>query len=264
VVLAAQRSAQDQALAPIVATLRDIEDRHGNGPVHGLVPGLAVRDPGGWVPTSEFTSGRQLPALLDAAKQRWRAQSHAAAALAFKAYAYWVALPALIGYASARRVPLPYPASVLARYAERQPLLTMALYRPMVAVLPGDPLATSGATDILICDDDAGLREALRRVLIEEHLEPVVEQLRQRAHLGQRTLWGSLASGVAHGLVQAADSVPGPISTTIDELLDAFGVADLVDVRPDPATGRLTVERRTCCLAFTLPEPKICASCCIR
>jgi ferric iron reductase protein FhuF len=41
-------------------------------------------------------------------------------------------------------------------------------------------------------------------------------------------------------------------------------VDDLLDITPDPQTGRLSIQRRTCCLAFTLPEPKICSGCCIR
>jgi hypothetical protein len=32
---------------------------------------------------------------------------------------------------------------------------------------------------------------------------------------------------------------------------------------PSP-TGEPTVQRKTCCLAFTLSEPKICKGCCIR
>jgi ferric iron reductase protein FhuF len=32
---------------------------------------------------------------------------------------------------------------------------------------------------------------------------------------------------------------------------------------PGP-TGELTVQRKTCCLAFTLPQPKVCAGCCLR
>ena len=36
------------------------------------------------------------------------------------------------------------------------------------------------------------------------------------------------------------------------------------DITTDPATGSLHIARRTCCLAFTLPEPKVCRGCCIR
>ena len=38
---------------------------------------------------------------------------------------------------------------------------------------------------------------------------------------------------------------------------------DLVDLVPGP-TGEPAVQRRTCCLAFTLPQPKVCGGCCLR
>ena len=44
-------------------------------------------------------------------------------------------------------------------------------------------------------------------------------------------------------------------------LLSALDVADLVTLEPDPEG--LRVQRRTCCLAFTLPGQKICAGCCV-
>jgi ferric iron reductase protein FhuF len=40
-------------------------------------------------------------------------------------------------------------------------------------------------------------------------------------------------------------------------------VADLVELVPGRG-GEPTVQRRTCCLAFTLPSPKVCQGCCVR
>jgi hypothetical protein len=74
---------------------------------------------------------------------------------------------------------------------------------------------------------------------------------------------GSLASGVAYGVLRSADTLPGSAAATVGTLLDALDVADLVELVPGPG-GELTVQRRTCCLAFTLPTPKVCAGCCIR
>jgi hypothetical protein len=273
VVLAVQRDALDASLAPVVATLRSIAARHGEKPVHALAPRIVVDDPAGWTPAREIMSGVGLTNLLATAKQRWSAQPHAAAALAWKCYTYWLALPALIGYAGARRVPLPRPDNVLVRYSRHQPFLRLALHQPVVAVLPSDPLAafaTPGRRSrqhgfrVMVCEDDAALRQEMRRALIDDHLEPLMESIRERVHLGRRTLWGSLASGAAHALAKADDAVPGPILPVIDEVLAELGVADLVDVSPDPANGALWIARRTCCLAFTLPEPKICTGCCIR
>jgi hypothetical protein len=69
---------------------------------------------------------------------------------------------------------------------------------------------------------------------------------------------------VAHGLSRAADVIPGPTMQTADRVLRSLGVADLVELSSRPGNAGLTVQRRTCCLAFTLPEPKVCAGCCIR
>jgi hypothetical protein len=273
VVLAVQRDALDASLAPVVATLRGIAARHGEKPVYALAPKIVVDDPAGWTPAREIMSGTGLTDLLATAKERWRAQPHAAAALAWKCYTYWLALPALIGYAGTRRVPLPRPDDVLVRYSRHQPFLRLALRHPAVAVLPGDPLAAFALPGrrsrqhgfrVMVCEDDAALRRELRRALVDDHLEPFMDGIRERVHLGRRTLWGSLASGVAHALAKADDAVPGPILPVIDELLTELGVADLVDVTTDPATGEFRIGRRTCCLAFTLPEPRICTGCCIR
>jgi ferric iron reductase protein FhuF len=81
--------------------------------------------------------------------------------------------------------------------------------------------------------------------------------------LGKRTLLGSLSSGVAYAVLRSADVLPGSSEETIDTLLGALGVADLIELVESP-NGKLEVQRKTCCLAFTLPNPKVCAGCCIK
>jgi len=96
-----------------------------------------------------------------------------------------------------------------------------------------------------------------------------VERIHQQLHLGRRTLWGSLASGVSLALSRTAAGRPARASrpeSTIDlagTLLAELDIADLVELREQP-DGQLVVQRKTCCLAFALPEPKICSGCCIR
>jgi hypothetical protein len=253
-------------LAPISATLSAIRARRGPAATHGLAPGLVVPDPVGWIPATALADGAQVDALLDAAKQRWGAAPHAAAALAWKAYSYWLALPAVLGWASARRVPLLDPFRVLVRFTGHQPLLTLGLRRATVAVLPSDPLLAAGSTpswDLRVVADEAELLATLRHTLLDAHLMPIMDRIRERTHLGQRTLLGSVASGVAYGVTRASDALPGSTTETAGTLLDALGVADLVSLHRAP-TGELDVQRNTCCLAFTLPEPKICSGCCIR
>ncbi len=250
-----------QPLAPVTATLRAMFGTSTELP--GLAPDLLVTAPAGWLPTSHL-AGDQLTVLLASAQRRWNAQPHAAAALAWKAYTYWLALPAVLGWASARRVPLLTADAVLMHFEDRRPLITLGLRADItVAVLPSDPLALSGLPQVRVVPDEPALLEELRRSLLDEHLTPMHDAIRSRVRLGERTLLGSLASGIAYAVLRSADVLPGSSATTIDTLLTALDVADLIELVPGP-TGALTVQRKTCCLAFTLPQPKVCNGCCIR
>ena len=248
-------------LAPVTATLRAIFGTSTELP--GLAPDLVVYDTAGWTATAEL-AGDQLPELLDSARRRWHAQPHAAAALAWKAYTYWLALPAVLGWASARRVPLLTADAVLMHFEDRRPLVTLGLRHDItVAVLPSDPLALGNLPNVRVVADEAALLEELRRSLLDEHLTPLLDAIHTRVRLGARTLLGSLASGIAYAVLRSADVLPGSSVETIDTLLDVLDVGDLVELVPGPA-GKLAVQRKTCCLAFTLPQPKVCNGCCIR
>lgn len=261
-------------MAPVTATLAAIRARHGDAPVHGFRPEI-ITDVNGWIPATALTSGEAVPDLLAAARQRWQAQPHVAAALAWKCYTYWLALPVALGYTTAGRAPLMYPENVLVRFGPQQPFLSIGLRRVEMAVRADDPIAAtvtagrrvasnaSNASVIRVVPDDAALRTAIRSSLVDQHLAPLLERLRDHVHIGRRTLWGSLASGVAHGLSRASDAIPGPTIEAAHAVLTALDVDDLVDLSAEP-TGELQVHRRTCCLAFTLPEPKVCQGCCIR
>ncbi len=234
----------------------------GRYPVHGVVPGLYVADPAGWTPASEIVYGDGFDMMLDAAETRWMAAPHVAAALAWKCYAYWVSLPAVLGYATARRVPVLEPSEVLVRYTTHQPFLCAGLAAPELAVLPTDPLAALDLPGLRVVPDDAALLGALRSSLIDAHLSPLVERMHLRLRLGRRILWGSLASGIAHGVSRAADVLPDSTLDTTNSLLAGLDLDGLVDLTPG-SRGRLTVHRRTCCLALALPEPRICTGCVI-
>jgi hypothetical protein len=261
------------ALAPIAETLRHMAARPDIPTVNGIEPGLLVADPTGWVRATDLVSGDALDDLLDTAARRWHAAPHAAAALAWKCYAYWLTLPAILGYATVRRVPLMTPDAVLVRWSAEKPFLRVGLAaagrRPAarVAVLPSDPVLLYGpGRGIRVVPHEPALLDELRTAIMDEHLAPVLGHIRSRLHLGRRTLWGSLAAGVGHGLSRAADVIPGSTLQDAQAVLASFGISELVDIGQDPDGAELTVRRRTCCLAFTLPEPhhKICAGCCIR
>jgi FhuF 2Fe-2S C-terminal domain len=248
-------------LTPVRATLAAMGARPDQPPIRGLAPGLTVADPHRWTSARALVSGRLLGDLLDTAQRRWTAAPHVAAALAWKFYSYWVALPAVLGYAAARRIPQVGPSGVLLRWSTREPFLTVGLASAEVVTLASDPVGAGPLPGVRVVADEAALLAELRMALVDEHLTPVLEQIRARVHLGRRTLWGSLASGVAHGLSRAAAVVPGSSLTHAEAVLTALGVADLVDLRPSADGPGLEVHRRTCCLAFALPEPKLCAGC---
>ncbi|MEU7756986.1 IucA/IucC family C-terminal-domain containing protein [Micromonospora sp. NPDC049171] len=256
-----RRGAVATPLAPVTAALRAM---FGTDDVPGLAPGLVVDDEFGWAPATTLLDGSRLPELLRGAAVRWGGTPHACAALAWKSYSYWTALPVVLGWASARRVPLLDPADVLIHFEDHRPLLTMGLRRgTTVAVLPNDPLALAGLPEVRVVADEAELLGALRASLLDAHLAPLITAIQSEVRVGTRTLLGSVASGIAHGILRAADGLPGSTVQTIDTLLGALDLADLIELVPGP-TGEPTVQRRTCCLAFTLPRPKVCQGCCVR
>lgn len=269
-------------LGPVNATLAVMRARHGQGSLQGLVPGLVAHDvtessgrpaegsrrpmegsgEPGWTRAAQLRTAEGMALFLDTATRRWNAQPHAAAALAWKCYSYWLTLPAVIGYAAARRVPLMTPERVLVRYSANHPFLTLGLHDPVTAILASDPIAVTDAPGLLVVADETELLEVLRASLVE-HLDPMVDRIREQVHIGHRTLWGSVAAGVAYGLSRAADAIPGSALEIANTVLTALDAADLVELTARPEGG-LRIQRRTCCLAFTLPQPKICTSCCIR
>lgn len=249
-------------LAAIESTLAAMRVRLGEAATHALHPGLIVGPAEGWTPATRLVDGSQVDELIDVAKQRWGAHAPAAATLAWKSYTYWLSLPVVTGYATARRVPLLRPEDVLIDFHDRQPFLTIGLRRPSVAVLPSDPLAV--VPGVTVVPDEQALLAALRESLLDAHLSPVLERIRSRVHLGRRTLLGSVASAVSYG-IRLAQGHAGPESTieTTYAVLDALDLRDLVELSITESR-QVHVARRTCCLAFTLPQPKICSGCCIR
>lgn len=249
------------AFGPVTATLRAM---FGTDVLPGLAPGLLVADETGWAPASTLADGDRLPELLGSAARLWGGSPHASAALAWKAYSYWAALPVVLGWAVARRVPLLDAGSTLIHFADQHTLVTLGLRRSTrVAVLPGDPLAVTEPHRVRLVADERELLATLRATLLDAHLSPLITAIQGEVRIGTRTLLGSVASGIAHGLLAAADSLPGSTVESIDTLLDTLDLADLVELVPG-ADGKPTVQRRTCCLAFTLPKPKVCPGCCLR
>jgi ferric iron reductase protein FhuF len=157
---------------------------------------------------------------------------------------------------------------VQAQWSARRPFLALGLAEVEVAVLPTDPLAAEPAgvrrdARIRVVPDEAAMLARFRTAIRDEHLDPMLAQIRQRVHLGAHTLWGSLASGIAYGLTRSAALRSGPTTPIAAQILTALDLADLVELADKPEGG-LEIRRRTCCLAFTLPQPTVCPGCCIR
>jgi hypothetical protein len=221
---------------------------------------LGVAPSPDWVPASALTELPGMSVLLNAAAKRWHAPPHAAATLAWKSYSYWASLPVVLSWAASRRVPLLTATTTYAQFHNEAPFLRIGVADVSIAVLPSDPLA--GLPGTLVVDTEEELLATLRETLLDRHLDLVLDAIRDEVRVGRRTLLGSVASGISYGLIRAGDALPGSTYESLLSLLAALELDDLVDIC---STGSgLTVQRRTCCLAFTLPEPKICSGCCIR
>jgi len=227
----------------------------------GLYAPFGIATPlGQWIPATALVHPDGLDLLLKAAAHRWNAQPHAAATLAWKSYSYWASLPTILSWAAARRVPLLTAKNTFALLHPEQPFLRVGVTDVPFAVLPGDPLGLVPGS--VIVESEEALLVTLRQVLLAEQLEPLMDALRAEVHVGRRTLLGSVASGVSYGIIRAGEAIRGGAADLLDQLLAALDLDDLVDIVRTP-TG-LAVQRKTCCLAFTLDEPKICGGCCIR
>lgn len=248
-------------LAPVTETLRGLSSVAAPS---RLAADLLVTQTAGWLPATRLIDGSHLPRLLHAAQRQWQASPHAAAALVWKSYSYWIALPAVLGWASLRRVPLLHPADVVLEVSAHQAIPTIGL-RPSVtvAILGSVPPAGSGPAPVCPVDSEAELLARLRESLLDAHLLPLLEAFREEVRVGTRTLLGSVSSGIATGILRAAHVLPGRPAEDIATLLEALGLADLIELVPG-RNGRPLIRRKTCCLAFTLPRPKICSGCCIK
>jgi len=261
------------ALSPLTVTLSTLASRQ------GLADPLIVTDLEGWIPAADLVSGAALPDLFAVAERRWDAAPHAAATLAWKSYTYWLALPVVLSWATNRRVPLVDPQHMVVRFDTGSPLLQIGFSKLKLAVPTDDSLARTpealghddgvsivGHDDgVSIVGDDKLLLKVMRVSLLDHHLEPLAERIHERVKVGKHNLRGSIASGIAYGVIRAGRSLPGPPERTISTVLKALGLEDLVELLPSvEGNAGPGVQRKTCCLAFTLPEPKICSGCCLR
>jgi ferric iron reductase protein FhuF len=185
-----------------------------------------------WQPATRFADAETVVAtgLLDRPARQWGAPPHTAAALAWKAYSWWLVTPAVRAFAAGR------------------PLPRLDLHNVEVALLEEHPYTEVRVLDPApLPDDDAVAR--LRETLLDGHLAPVVDALSTTTRIGRRTLWGSVAEAVAYPLLEDGDG------EAVEVLLDGLGLAHLVTV-----VGGCAL-RRTCCQAIAVPGLGVCDSC---
>jgi hypothetical protein len=235
-----------------------------------VAPGFAPAPPGHddvavWYPASRLThpGGSALRALLDDAARRWAVGPHAAAALAFKGYAWAATLPVLVGWVRHRRVPICETDRIRVGISPHMPYVRFDLTDATVAVLPDDPAAAHPA--VLVIRDPTDMLRAARVALVDDHLAAVVAALHGATRVGERLLWGTVAEAIVQPALLMAEGPVADRVATARTLLDSFGerVRDLVDIVEGP--GGPWVRRRTCCLWFTAPggRGRYCASCCV-
>jgi Ferric iron reductase FhuF-like transporter len=218
----------------------------------------AIWYPATWLADSD---GPVLAAVLDVAAQRWGLGRHAAAAIAFKGYAWAATLPVIAGLLQHRRVPVLESADLRVGIADRLPYVRFDLSAVPVAVLPDDPAAT-GHAGALAVSDSVALLAAARTAIVGGHLAEAITAMHDATRVGTRLLWGSVAEAVAFAALQMPSDDPARAARG---MLAAIGgpLAGLVEVRDE--AGGPAVQRRTCCLWFTgdAGRNELCSTCCI-
>ncbi|GAB3994250.1 hypothetical protein GCM10029992_08100 [Glycomyces albus] len=261
--LRAHPASATDPLAPLRRAASRVERVHGPHPARpaplahrsALPEGVRLRG-------SELVDGSRTGELLADSARLWGGSEHASAALAWKTYCYWAIVPVVLGYVAARRVPvLEAEDFQFTIAAEGEPMFSGRGLRPRFLVLGDDPLADSAGFET--APGEAAMLERTRESLFDRHLDGVLEAVRGRVRVGRRTLLGSLASGIAYAVATCACAGRDAAEATAKTLLEAFDVADLVDVSTDE-DGRLVYRRHTCCLAFTIDGCGTCATCCVQ
>ena len=250
-------------LAPVTATLRSM---FGTDELPGLHRGLLVHDEAGWMPASVLADGSELPRLLDAAGTPLAGRVDARGRRA------GLEGVQLLARAAGRpRLGLGPPGAAVARVRRADPLRGQAAAgddrlpaydrpwrccRPTRWPSPGCPRCWS-------CPTRRRLLDAMRTSLLDGHVTPMLDAIhhsvRARATYPPRLVvlrhrQRHPARGRRAARRHGRQHRHGARGARLD---------DLVEIVPG-AGGEPFVQRRTCCLAFTLPEPKLCSGCCIK
>ncbi|MEV5749467.1 (2Fe-2S)-binding protein [Actinoallomurus sp. NPDC052308] len=222
---------------PAHATMDDaLADVARVGPYFAVDTDPGIPDHPLWRPLTALY-GPALPDQVAAVRLRLgTTEDRVAASLFFQGVAGRLWSPALASAVLHGRVPELDPARTYWRAASPGPVLLAA---------PGAPaLAADAAT--------------LRRVIVDDHLVPLVSAVRAVTPVAEGLLWGNAASalmGALTVLTMAGPAHSGIAVRLVDELLGAAPLRGTGDRGPHG------FRRRSCCLYYRVPGGSECADC---
>lgn len=206
------------------------------GPYFTLDTDPDVADHPLWRPFTELC-GRALPDQIAGVRARLgTSEPRVAASLLFQGIAGRLWSPLLAAAVEHGVVPDLDPARTYWRAASPGPVL---LAVPSADGLPADAVA-------------------VRRVVIDRHLGPLVTAVRAVTPVAEGLLWGNAASALAGALTVLAQDRPatsGPGGRLVEELLG------MPPLRGAGTFGPLGFRRRSCCLYYRVPGGGLCGDC---
>ncbi|GAB3210554.1 IucA/IucC family C-terminal-domain containing protein [Marinactinospora thermotolerans] len=167
------------------------------------------------------------------------------------------------------RAPLPSADRLWVRVHESGRLYQVALQRPDVAVLPGDPMARRPGVEVVEDEDALDLRFMSAIVAV---LEPVVEAVRAHTRYGTRQQWGMIADAAYQALLTLSAEIGRDQREGWERAarmvghLNAGTPRAITRQRPFPLrlaekdTDRLFLVRGGCCFYYRYGDAK-CATC---
>lgn len=206
---------------------------------------------------------QRLEELLGRVQARYGADRAVAAAFFTGSYAWGIVGGALACLVTERRAPDVSMANLSLRFDEQGYVTAVALVTSRFACLATDPAAA--ACDVLTAPDADRLRRWLRARIVE-HLERLVQPLRNTARRGRSASWKTITdactgvftllarAGLDHDFCRAeanAFLATGPplVANPILFSLECNG------------KQHLFMRRKSCCLAYRLAEFGYCATC---
>jgi ferric iron reductase protein FhuF len=206
------------------------------GPYFSVAVDPGVADDPLWRPLTEL-HGPALPDQIAAVRVRLgTSEDRVAASLLFQGVAGRLWSPALATAVAHGRVPDLDPAHTYWRAASPGPIL---LATPGAAALPADP-------------------PTLGRVVIEDHLAPLVAAVRAVTPVAEGLLWGNAASALAGAMTVLSRARPAVSETALQCVEELLAGAPLAGTG---GFGRYGFRRRSCCLYYRVPGGGKCGDC---